>query len=109
MGTTNPHQQALRNLLGQTLKCTLADGRTATGTLICIDRLKNLILSQVVEERTVDSALYSGSTGGKIITTKRVLAQAMVPGIHLVKVELAQSVYEQCVEPVFQTMNAALK
>lgn len=66
---------------------------------------KNLILSQVVEERMVDSALYSGSTGGKMITTKRVLAQAMVPGIYLVKVELAQSVYDECVRPVFQTSS----
>ena len=127
MATVNPHQQAMRNLLGQTLKCTLADGRTATGTLICIDRLyvvthvfcccktyllltqdyvmfrKNLILSHVVEERTVDSAVYSGSTGGKIIRTKRVLVQAMIPGIQLVKVELAQSVYEQYVQPVLQS------
>ena len=37
--STNPHHQAMRNLLGQSLKCTLDDGRTATGTLICIDRL----------------------------------------------------------------------
>ena len=65
---------------------------------------KNLILSQVIEERSVDSALYSGSTGGKIITTKRVLVQAMIPGIHLVRVELAQSVYEQYVQPVLQSM-----
>ena len=64
---------------------------------------KNLILSHVVEERTVDSAVYSGSTGGKIIRTKRVLVQAMIPGIQLVKVELAQSVYEQYVQPVLQS------
>ena len=37
----NPHRQAVRNLLhGQELlKCTLDDGRIATGALVCIDRL----------------------------------------------------------------------
>ena len=66
---------------------------------LCQNR-KNLILSNVTEERTVDAALYTGSTGGKTITTKRVLAQAMIPGTHLVKVQLAQSIYQQLVEPV---------
>lgn len=68
--------------------------------LICIDRLKNLILGHVVEERTVDSAVYSGSAGGKMIKTKRVLVQAMIPGIHLVKVELSQSAYQEHVQPL---------
>ena len=61
---------------------------------------KNLILGHVVEERTVDSAVYSGSAGGKMINTKRVLVQAMIPGIHLVKVELSQSAYQEHVQPL---------
>jgi hypothetical protein len=37
----NPHRQAVRNLLHghELLKCTLDDGRIATGALVCIDRL----------------------------------------------------------------------
>jgi hypothetical protein len=37
---------------------------------LCQNR-KNLILSNVTEERTVDAALYTGSTGGKTITTAK--------------------------------------
>lgn len=64
---------------------------------------KNLILSQVVEERKVNSAMYSDATEGEIITTKRVLAQAMIPGIHLVKVEVSKTEYQKLVEPVLQS------
>ena len=34
-----PECRAMESLLGKTLKCTLDDGRTATGKLVCIDRL----------------------------------------------------------------------
>jgi len=34
-----PHCRAMHNLLGKTLVCTLDDGRTATGALVCVDRL----------------------------------------------------------------------
>ena len=29
----------IRGILGQSIKCTLDDGRTATGTFVCMDRL----------------------------------------------------------------------
>jgi len=45
-------------LLGKRIKSTLSDGRTLTGILICIDRLKNLILTNVIEERLIDPADY---------------------------------------------------
>ena len=64
---------------------------------------KNLILCQVVEERKVNSAMYSEATDGEIITTKRVLAQAMIPGIHLVKVEVSKTEYQQLVQPILQS------
>ena len=35
-----------------------------------------------------------------MIKTKRVLVQAMIPGIHLVKVELSQSAYQEHVQPL---------
>ena len=36
---TDPAQAAMFKLLGARLKCTLNDGRTATGTFTCMDRL----------------------------------------------------------------------
>ena len=35
----DPAQAAMYKLLGSNLRCTLSDGRTATGTFICMDRL----------------------------------------------------------------------
>ena len=63
---------------------------------------KNLILSQVVEERTVDSSVYSHEKDAPSseISAKRLLAQAMIPGSHLVKVEIAQSTYDKFIQPV---------
>jgi hypothetical protein len=31
--------EAMTQLLGQSIKCTLNDGRIATGTFVCMDRL----------------------------------------------------------------------
>ena len=31
--------EAMTQLLGQSIKCTLDDGRIATGTFVCLDRL----------------------------------------------------------------------
>eukprot|EP00547_Thalassionema_nitzschioides_P014756 CAMPEP_0194241592 /NCGR_PEP_ID=MMETSP0158-20130606/7412_1 /TAXON_ID=33649 /ORGANISM="Thalassionema nitzschioides, Strain L26-B" /LENGTH=100 /DNA_ID=CAMNT_0038976517 /DNA_START=50 /DNA_END=352 /DNA_ORIENTATION=- len=95
----------MRKLLGKTLKCTLDDGRIATGKLICVDRLKNLILGHVLEERTVDSSFYcdedyAATNGSKVIVAKRELTQAMIPGIHLIKVEIEKSLYEEEIEPI---------
>jgi hypothetical protein len=63
---------------------------------------KNLILSQVVEERTVDLSVYSHEKDAPSseISAKRLLAQAMIPGSHLVKVEIAQSTYDKFIQPV---------
>jgi len=67
---------------------------------------KNLILNHVVEVRRVDSSVYADEqmmdddSSTKIITAKRLLAQAMIPGSHLVKVEIAQSTYDKYVQPV---------
>jgi hypothetical protein len=42
--TASPYCQAMRNLLGETVTCTLDDGRTATGSLVCVDRLYVYVL-----------------------------------------------------------------
>ena len=45
-------------ILGQQIKAHLSDGRNLTGTLICIDRCKNMILTNVKEERYVNKSDY---------------------------------------------------
>lgn len=73
-----------------------------------------MILSNVIEERWVDSSVYAPSppaAAGKTTTTtrqqkqriivvKRELSQAMIPGKHLVKVHVRKSLYEQRVAPI---------
>ena len=83
----------LQNLLGQKIKCTLDDGRTAMGTFICVDRLSNLILTNVVEERMVCSSDYSDYRTEDILV-RRDLSQAMVPGERLLKVEVEKAIFD---------------
>lgn len=106
-------------LLGKRMKSTLSDGRTLTGTFICIDRLKNLILTDVTEERMIDPSDYRYRVGdgdgdnnnnnngdndgnnddddinpmdGRVVKVERHISQAMIPGSRLVKVEIATSI-----------------
>eukprot|EP00531_Pseudo-nitzschia_arenysensis_P019896 CAMPEP_0116150424 /NCGR_PEP_ID=MMETSP0329-20121206/19539_1 /TAXON_ID=697910 /ORGANISM="Pseudo-nitzschia arenysensis, Strain B593" /LENGTH=133 /DNA_ID=CAMNT_0003646935 /DNA_START=51 /DNA_END=452 /DNA_ORIENTATION=+ len=89
-------------LLGKRIKTTLSDGRTLTGIFICIDRLKNLILTNVIEERYIDPSDYNYreqndnetnnnetmETMDRTIKVERQISQAMIPGSRLVKAEL---------------------
>jgi small nuclear ribonucleoprotein (snRNP)-like protein len=96
--------QYTHQLLEKTIVCTMNDGRTVRGTFLCIDRLSNIILTNnVVEERTIELADYrqhnsnrsSNKNNCQTLSCKRVLAQAMIPGSRLVKVEVEQSIHEQ--------------
>ena len=58
---------------------------------------KNIILSQVVEERKVDSLVYNPDVESRTLSAKRTLGQAMIPGPRLVKVEVSKKIYESCV------------
>lgn len=102
-------------LLGQKVKTTLSDGRILTGKLICIDRLKNLILTFVKEERLIDPSDYKYRVNDhdddnvddnddnfvpddSILRKKKVvrfISQAMIPGSQLVKVEIAKSTLKE--------------
>ena len=55
---------------------------------------RNLILSQVVEERHVDSSLFTENVPNHRITTQRSLSQALIPGSHLVKVEISRGIFD---------------
>jgi hypothetical protein len=60
---------------------------------------KNLILTDVEEERWIDTSDYSTTNDSKILA-RRNLAQAMIPGSHLRKVEIDKSTYTEKVEPI---------
>eukprot|EP00980_Cylindrotheca_fusiformis_P013501 scaffold3450_cov114-Cylindrotheca_fusiformis.AAC.6 len=86
--------QAVKAILGERVKCTCDDGRVATGELVCLDRIKNLILSNVVEERWVYSEDYSRETTlDRKVLVRRELSQAMVPGSRLLRVEIEKRIY----------------
>mmetsp|Transcript_20522 Transcript_20522/g.31137 ORF Transcript_20522/g.31137 Transcript_20522/m.31137 type:complete len:112 (+) Transcript_20522:108-443(+) len=101
--------QRVADLLNRRIKCTLQDGRTVEGNLQCLDRLKNIILDDAEEVRWIRNAasIYNpnspvetkdGDDGKQqdtddnsdITVVKRIMAQALIPGKHLIKVELLQ-------------------
>jgi len=124
----DPHHQAflsIQKILGQSILCTLDDGRTVRGTFMCLDRLKNIILTNVVEERFIDIADYqypmsteeqknmsdptetlsSIPSTDRILPVKRYLGQAMIPGERLVKVEIDRSIHDQVTDGLAATVT----
>ena len=109
-------QEAVSKLLGSTVICTLDDGRSLEGTLVCLDRLKNIILSSVTETRKVSREDYGSylegldppvidtnrlngkedvvDENGCIVVTRK-LSQAFAPGSRLVKVEVTQKTWDR--------------
>lgn len=100
--------QYAHQLLGKNILCTLDDGRTVKGTFLCIDRLSSIILTNnVVEERMIKTADYrqytsnnSNMNNPQTLPMKRLLAQAMIPGSRLVKVEVEGSIHEQIMNSI---------
>jgi len=104
--------ERMRGLLGKELHCTLSDGRVARGTFVCIDRLSNIILENVVEQRPLTTTATSISSvssasdtntisnnnsnnNNKIVYTERHLSQALVPGKHLRHVQIRTKSLEE--------------
>ena len=55
----------------------------------------------------VDSSIYRTSkTPSRMITVKRRLSQAMIPGPHLVKVEVTREVYDAAIKPALCEKNS---
>jgi small nuclear ribonucleoprotein (snRNP)-like protein len=94
--------RAMQSLLGSRVICTLSDGRQTAGFLVCIDRLKNLVLSDCLETRVIVSTDYNMNPTRVTMKAQRHLQQAMVPGAHLVKVEIDRQLYDQKVLPILQ-------
>ena len=84
----------MNSVLGQQISCTLNDGRVVSGKLICLDRLRNLVLTGVTEERVVLQSDYARK-GDSAIRVQRELSQAMVPGSRLKKVEVQGHVFDR--------------
>ena len=86
-------------LLGSKLRITMSDGRIATGKFICLDRLGNVTLENVVEHRRLAYISPSESGEGdeqKLYQwdTERTLSQAVIPGSRLAKIEISKGEFE---------------
>jgi small nuclear ribonucleoprotein (snRNP)-like protein len=86
-------KEKVEKLLGEKIKCTLEDGRIVCGSLIVLDRKKNLILVNAVEERVVACSDYSDTNNGEVIVTRE-LSQVMIPGERLTRIEIAQPLFD---------------
>ena len=88
-------------LLGSKLRVTMTDGRVAHGNFVCLDRLGNIILDDVVECRRVayiaPGLSEEGQEKNKLYewNTERLLSQAVIPGNRLAKVEIAKTEWEE--------------
>ncbi|XP_060768217.1 N-alpha-acetyltransferase 38, NatC auxiliary subunit [Neoarius graeffei] len=73
-------RQKLENLLNKSMKIRMTDGRTLLGLFLCTDRDCNVILGSAQEFlRTTDSFSQA---------EPRVLGLAMIPGHHVVSIEV---------------------
>lgn len=118
--TTRPDQvpdaqEAVSKLLGNTVICTLDDGRSLEGKFEALDRLKNIILSSVTETRfvplkeygaylegldppVIDASEPDGKDvvdGNGCVVVTRKLSQAFAPGARLAKVEVTQKTWDR--------------
>mmetsp|Transcript_17505 Transcript_17505/g.36484 ORF Transcript_17505/g.36484 Transcript_17505/m.36484 type:complete len:147 (-) Transcript_17505:512-952(-) len=119
--------RTVQHLLGSHLKITMTDGRTATGNFTCLDRLGNIVLSDVCERRVIGyddtttsslPELRSTDDDGCVNEasstqeqeknneqkniykwdTERCLSQAVIPGGKLLKVEISKREWEDRVD-----------
>ncbi|KAJ1080348.1 hypothetical protein NDU88_000567 [Pleurodeles waltl] len=73
-------RQKLEELLNKNMRIRMTDGRTLVGCFLCTDRDCNVILGSAQE--------YLKSTDSFSAREPRVLGLAMVPGHHIVSIEV---------------------
>lgn len=78
----------LRGLLQSTLRVTMSDGRVVTGQYQCLDEHLNFILQGAAERRVVREK--AGAEGSVERQQVRNLGLVMLPGKHVVKVEVME-------------------
>lgn len=79
-GGPQPRARRLAALLNRSLRVRMSDGRTLVGAFLCTDRDANIILGSAQEFLKAADA-FPGSE-------PRVLGLAMVPGHHIVSIEV---------------------
>nr|XP_056719788.1 N-alpha-acetyltransferase 38, NatC auxiliary subunit [Euleptes europaea] len=72
----------LENLLNKSMRIRMTDGRTLVGCFLCTDRDCNVILGSAQEYLKPTDSFSAGEP--------RVLGLAMVPGHHIVSIEVEQ-------------------
>ncbi|XP_038077553.1 N-alpha-acetyltransferase 38, NatC auxiliary subunit-like [Patiria miniata] len=80
-------RERLRGWLNQSLRVRMTDGRTLIGLFLCTDKDQNVILGSCEEYLTATDA------GQK--EEPRVLGLAMVPGQHIVSIEIDKMDHKQ--------------
>ena len=78
-----PATARVRTYLGKRLRIVLSDKRVIIGQFDCIDKEKNIILLHSTEAKNLES------------TDSRPVGQVMVPGNHIVSVEIEKSAMKE--------------
>ncbi|XP_072573486.1 N-alpha-acetyltransferase 38, NatC auxiliary subunit isoform X1 [Paramormyrops kingsleyae] len=78
--STSPARQKLENLLNKSMRIRMTDGRTLVGLFLCTDRDCNVILGSAQEFLKSTDSFSQGEP--------RVLGLAMIPGHHVVSIEV---------------------
>ncbi|XP_078393556.1 N-alpha-acetyltransferase 38, NatC auxiliary subunit [Cetorhinus maximus] len=73
-------RQMLQSLLNKSMRIRMTDGRTLIGLFLCTDRDCNVILGSAQEYLKPTDSLAQGEP--------RVLGLAMIPGHHIVSIEV---------------------
>jgi len=89
----------LESLLGRNLRAHTTDGRMFLGEFKCTDNESNIILAKTYEYRlpsekakreALERAAAGDKTSGKADMTSRFVGLVVVPGKHIVKLEVEQ-------------------
>ncbi|CAL1264313.1 unnamed protein product [Larinioides sclopetarius] len=78
--TKSPLRQKLESWLNKNMKIEMTDGRVLIGIFLCTDRDRNVILGSCAE--------YLQNESEESMEEPRVLGLAMVPGHHIVSIEV---------------------
>ncbi|KAH8166195.1 hypothetical protein CIB48_g2041 [Xylaria polymorpha] len=86
----------LRSLINKTLRVHATDGRMFIGTFKCTDTDRNVVLSltyeyrQPSQQKLAEAAASSNSATVKADMTSRYLGLVVIPGEHIVKMEVEE-------------------
>ncbi|KAI1338292.1 hypothetical protein F5Y15DRAFT_124687 [Xylariaceae sp. FL0016] len=110
---SEPDESYLKSLLNKTLRIYATDGRMFIGTFKCTDTHRNVVLSLTHEYRQPSqqklaeaaAALSSDADTVKADMTSRYLGLVVVPGEHIVKIEVEEFVSQVKNRSIFERMD----